>query len=506
MYGNNTIVTGDNKDVAAWLFERSMSDPGFVAGFCQANVGDTSPNINGAYCEYGEDVGQQCDFEHSLCGNKSQPCRGRGPYYGLDDAGTASTYEIEERQFEAAKALFLDTAAFILVAGKPVRSVHQFVDFSTYHFALANGTMVKTCPAALGYSFAAGTTDGSGAFDFQQADPGDPNANPLWAYVGNLLHSPNDTQKECQGVKPILLDIGESNTPYQWAPNIVDIQLLRVGQFFIVVSSGEATTMSGRRWREAVQSAVANTFGDLNDTEPVVVLGGPANSYTHYFATTEEYSIQRYEGASTLYGPHTLDAHLTLSAELLPYLDTTASNLPPLYPGPSPPINVNNSLSFITGVVVDNPPFLKSFEDQKTAPNPTYRAGDSISVTFVGANPRNDFRLEGTFAAVDRFGFKTMTWKQVRDDSDWGLLFEWKRTSTVLGTSEVIITWETKWEADSWRPTPVLSADHSDQLARQVRLRGLYRIRYNGDSKSIGGTISGFQGVSSEFRIQCHVY
>lgn len=30
--------------------------------------------------------------------------------------------------------------------------------------------MVKTCPAAMGFGFAAGTTDGPGAFDFKQGD------------------------------------------------------------------------------------------------------------------------------------------------------------------------------------------------------------------------------------------------------------------------------------------------------------------------------------------------
>ena len=30
--------------------------------------------------------------------------------------------------------------------------------------------MVKTCPAAMGFAFAAGTTDGPGAFDFKQGD------------------------------------------------------------------------------------------------------------------------------------------------------------------------------------------------------------------------------------------------------------------------------------------------------------------------------------------------
>ena len=30
------------------------------------------------------------------------------------------------------------------------------------------GSISKTCPAAMGYSFAAGTTDGPGEFDFTQ--------------------------------------------------------------------------------------------------------------------------------------------------------------------------------------------------------------------------------------------------------------------------------------------------------------------------------------------------
>ncbi|KAJ8119688.1 hypothetical protein O1611_g10552 [Lasiodiplodia mahajangana] len=51
--GNNTLISGDNKGVAAYLFEKSVADDdttaeGFVAGFSQANVGDTSPNVLGA--------------------------------------------------------------------------------------------------------------------------------------------------------------------------------------------------------------------------------------------------------------------------------------------------------------------------------------------------------------------------------------------------------------------------------------------------------------------------
>lgn len=34
-----------------------------------------------------------------------------------------------------------------------------------------------------------------------------------------------------------------------------------------------------------------------------VVVAGPANVYAHYVATREEYGVQRYEGASTIFGP-----------------------------------------------------------------------------------------------------------------------------------------------------------------------------------------------------------
>lgn len=503
MLGNNTLVTGDNKGVAAMLFEKSVEDPSFVAGFSQANVGDTSPNVLGAYCESGEQQGQICDFKTSLCGNKTQPCHGRGPYFGRDDAGTASSFEIGRRQFAGARQLFDDKAAFTPVRGSIVGSLHQFADLSDYQFVLPNGTAARTCPAAMGYSFAAGTSDGPGAFDFKQAQPNDPHANPLWKAIGYRLHSPNDTQKACHREKVILLDVGESKTPYDWSPNIVDVQLLRVGQMFIVVSPGEATTMSGRRWREAVEKSAKDTFSELGkDSKPFVVLGGPANTYTHYITTPEEYSIQRYEGASTLYGPWTLDAHINLSLNALPYLAESMGKLPPLDLGPSPPIYVNKSLTFITPVVIDRAGFFKSFGDVVSDADPLYLPGDTISVTFIGANPRNNLRLEETFAAVEMFDEEFASWQQIRSDEDWSLVFEWKRTSTALGTSEVTISWETKWETGAWREGSTESTEvHGDLLLRDSTLQGRYRIRYYGDAKSLGGKITPFEGTSGEFTI-----
>ncbi|KAF2769071.1 ceramidase like protein [Teratosphaeria nubilosa] len=504
MYGNNTLVTGDNKGVAAWLFERSMNNTDYVAGFSQANVGDTSPSVEGAFCEYGEQAGEKCDFKTSLCGNRTQPCHGRGPFWGLDDGGTASNYEIGRRQFEAARQLYANEDNFMQVTGKAVKSFHKYADLSTYHFTLPNGSNVRTCPAALGYSFAAGTTDGPGAFDFKQAQPDEPHANPLWSLIGNRVHKPNETQIACQGEKPILLDVGESDDPYAWSPNIVDLQVLRVGNFFIIVSPGEATTMAGRRWKDAVKTQAAATFeADFKTAadEPTVVLGGPANTYAHYITTPEEYSIQRYEGASTLYGPHTLNAYIDLTTRYLRKLASNSSISPQSTHGPIPPNNVDASLSFIMPVVLDRAPVLKSFGDVKEDVKPTYKPGETVSATFVGANPRNNFRLGGTFAALEQFDFDVKAWRQVKDDSDWSLVYEWKRTNSVLGTSEVRVSWETKWEVGSMETEVGGVEPHGGLAVRESALQGLYRLRYFGDAKAFGGTITAFEGVSGEFRI-----
>lgn len=43
---------------------------------------------------------------------------------------------------------------------------------------------------------------------------------------------------------------------------------------------------------------------------PVPVLAGLSNVYSHYIATWEEYQVQRYEAASTIFGPHTCGAYI----------------------------------------------------------------------------------------------------------------------------------------------------------------------------------------------------
>lgn len=121
----------------------------------------------------------------------------------------------------------------------------------------STGRNERTCRAALGYSFAAGTTDGPGAFSFTQ---GTTSANLFWRLVSSFISVPSQEQIQCQAPKPILLDVGLTK-PIEWVPTILPHQIFQIGQLIIVGVPGEFTTMSGRRlkltMKQALQDAVS---------------------------------------------------------------------------------------------------------------------------------------------------------------------------------------------------------------------------------------------------------
>ena len=77
--------------------------------------------------------------------------------------------------------------------------------------------------------------------------------------------------------------------PYQWHPDIVETQMLRIGQVMLAAVPGEFTTMAGRRLREQlIEEAKAN--GAPSNVKAVIA--GLSNLYTHYVTTLEEYQVR----------------------------------------------------------------------------------------------------------------------------------------------------------------------------------------------------------------------
>lgn len=465
MNNTNTLVSGDNKGYASQLFEQAMDPwamPGkgrFVAAFAQSNCGDVSPNIKGPRCI---DTGLPCDLATSTCDGRVQKCIASGPGKDMME----STKIIGERQFTKAWELYGDQTA-VKLSG-PVQFAQQFIDMSNYTVFLANGTTAKTCTPALGYSFAAGTIDGPGAFDFTQ---GQTESNPFWNMVSSFLHAPSEEQIACHAPKPILLDTGEINKPYPWHPRIMETQMAVVGQLAILPVPGEFTTMCGRRFREQIVAVLED--GGLPGAVPV--LAGLSNVYSHYITTWEEYQVQRYEAASTIFGPYTCAAyrqHYSILAQAI----LEDRQLPP---GPSPPDMSETVITLLPGVLYDAAPMGSEFGDVVAQPYPLAYTGETVTAKFVSGHPRNDVQLGGSFLTVERLINGTDTWEVIATDANWETRFIWDRISMLLGTSLATVKWDIPDD------TP----------------EGTYRITHNGHFKSMLFGLNQYSGASEPFEV-----
>ena len=69
-----------------------------------------------------------------------------------------------------------------------------------------------------------------------------------------------------------------------------------------------------RRLKRSLEKTISEVTQGTENLK--VVIAGLSNAYTHYITTFEEYQRQRYEAASTIFGPHTLRAYMEQYAYL----------------------------------------------------------------------------------------------------------------------------------------------------------------------------------------------
>lgn len=315
----NTCVSGDNKGWAARKFEQiqNPTDGGeeFVAAFANATAGDVSTNVNKKY-------------------------KGMVHSNSID---MANLEKFGNNQYEAAKYLF-DTATEELIG--PISFKHSYINMTNIEIASDKKKKKRTWPAALGVSFAAGSTEDGGegliseGIRSRNLIINTINSILVWdaedaVYNGTVFNidiankknnvsldklsaiQPGDARYDAyvdyvngHYPKPILMPVGWLNNELYptgdkvftqpWVPETVPIQLIQIGQLVLTGFPGEITTMAGRRLRNTIKEKLGNVE---------VVIGAYANEYSGYVTTMEEYNKQNYEGASTLFGPHTLEAY-----------------------------------------------------------------------------------------------------------------------------------------------------------------------------------------------------
>eukprot|EP01065_Artemidia_motanka_P040940 TRINITY_DN522_c0_g1_i1.p1 TRINITY_DN522_c0_g1~~TRINITY_DN522_c0_g1_i1.p1 ORF type:complete len:828 (+),score=322.04 TRINITY_DN522_c0_g1_i1:61-2484(+) len=438
----NTLVSGDSRGIASQRVEQKYQTgnalPGqedFVAAFASTNLGDVSPNTDGQICHSGPDEGKSCDIVHSTCPvhqkllnrivNRTQPCYMLGPGKDMYDSARIQA----QRQTDAAEQLI--AAGGDVISG-PVGAVHQYINMSGYTL---RDSGKQTCSAALGYSFAGGTVDGPGDFDFRQhmtkgepfwdiltKDVLDKILSPVWGH-----RKPNAADYACHSPKPVLLFTGMYHLPWHWHPDIVEVQLIRIGDFFIAGVPGEFTTMSGRRFRAAIEAKL-QAAGVPNAK---VVIAGLSNQYTHYIATPEEYTAQRYEAASTLFGQQTLPAYIQAFGDLA---DDLAKGVTPAEgkPQPTPPLFKETQI-FPPKLGPDGCPSGKNFGDVLSQPANSSKT-TPVRFSFIGANIRIDPHAGGSFFQVQRRNGSS--WVGVANDGSDSTKLMWENRD--LTTSELV--------------------------------------------------------------------
>uniref|UniRef100_A0A672Q112 Neutral ceramidase n=1 Tax=Sinocyclocheilus grahami TaxID=75366 RepID=A0A672Q112_SINGR len=462
MNNTNRMVSSDNLGYASYAFEQEKNIgflPGegpFVAGFSSSNLGDSSPNILGPVCV---NTGEKCDYLNSSCpiGGKKE-CLAFGPGEDMFE----STRMIGENMYKKAKELY--SRAKQELHG-PVYGAHQWVNMTDETVPLNSTHTVST-----GFLF-------FGSFNW------DTNGDPFWDGIRDaVLGPPSNETTACHRPKPILFSTGEMNSPLPWHPAIVDVQIITIGSLAIVAVPGEFTTMSGRRIREAVKKEleVKESFANAE-----VVVAGLCNIYTHYITTYEEYQIQRYEGASTIFGPHTLSAYIQRYRGLAKAIaHGTIRDLPK---GPDPPFFDEDKLfNQVKDPVADLAPADTVFGDILEQVNPSYKVGEIASVTFVAGNPRHsgDIR-DKTFVTVERFHNDTDSWEIVHTDASWETRFHWIKG--LAGRSQSKVEWHIPLTAQT----------------------GTYRIQHFGHYKQImdNNTITTpYVGTSDAFKVTKSFY
>ncbi|CEG39127.1 Ceramidases [Plasmopara halstedii] len=450
-----TLITGDNKGYAAYEFEREqgtkhlMDRPrAFVAAFAQSNEGDVSPNISGPrhLCA------QNLDFERMVT--------------------------VANAQLKTARELYAKALTNTPISGN-VRFVHQYVDYCNISL-LKRWQLHAECPTStssgcIGVSMVSGTEfDGRGV-------PVVPEG-VRWGTYPKVTTLPElqSLQKE----KPIIFPTAR----YGMSPQVLPLQLFSFAEcLHIAAVPFELTTMAGRRLRASLQASLKFFLPeDKFIHEPVI--SGLTNAYCGYVTTREEYAVQRYEGASTHFGPNQLVATCQqfeiLTEALYNKTMPTHKLLPNVVVSP-PIIKGMGLLDYNTPVIHDGVASGASFGSVVAGGDALseYRRGQMVQVRFHAAHPKNNLRTQGTFLEVQRWMADSSrnaggVWVIYLDDGDINTTFSWERHGTFR--SEVAIEWRIP------ECTPV----------------GKYRIKINGDYKHfVWRTVTSYTGVSSAFQV-----
>jgi len=462
----NKLITGDNKGYAAYSFEKTKGTKytgknDFVAAFAQTNCGDVTPNLN---------------------------LDNTGP--GKND--TENTQIIGERQADVARELFKNASDKL---SGPIDIRHTFVDFSKLVVGdeFTGQGEQRLCPSAFGYAFAAGSTeDGGGHPLFRE---GMTEQNPFIDGIIKAAVNPpalSEEYRKCQKPKAILFATGLYRPPMQ--EQVLAVSVVRIGPLALVVGPCEYTTMTGRRFREAVGR-------ELGIDPKFVVISGYSNDFAGYVTTFQEYQKQQYEGGHTIFGPWSESGYRQEFVKLARALKGNQGVIPSVQPTDMRPVAKNTWSEGPDETAPKDAKFGDVIEDVKES----YMPGEELSVSFWTGNASNDYKRTDRYFEIQRLVKAPDQWETVVRDGDWGATCRWEQTKAPPVLDEKGNPIKEKKEAFSLAPAPLKHRPEPYHFIVKWQIdektpKGTYRVVHHGRYKK-DGKVFPFDGTSRQFAI-----
>lgn len=443
MTDHNTLISVDNKGYASYRWEHDEmgvrhldGPPSFVAAFPQTNPGDMTPNL------------------------AVRPWHPSGP---TEDNRTNCAL-IGERQYQAGRAGFANARTMSSGGVDAVIHYTNLADTAVDGTYTPDGKPARTAPAMMGAAAVATSSEDNWNTQIPFLHEGD--TDPVAAALGGVDAPIEQWMRDAQAPKLITVPLGVL-PPRPWVPQVVPIQIMRIGDLVLASGPAEFTIVSGLRVRRVVARALGVPLEN-------VLLQGYANGYCGYVTTPEEYVSQQYEGGETLFGRWTLSAYM----QEFDRLARAVAARTDLGRGPAP-VDWNSGFqpSLLAAVPADVAVAGRAFGDVLTQPAPNNAVGETVSVEFAGAHPNNDFRLGGTYFEVQRA--VDGRWVRTHDDNDWCTELHWARPADNPAASVIRVLW----------------------TVPQGATAGQYRIQYFGDSRDAAGVNTEFAGTSAEFTV-----
>jgi hypothetical protein len=243
----------------------------------------------------------------------------------------------------------------------------------------------------------------------------------------------------CHGPKLSLLLPSGSTVAGRDFPKVAPLSVVEIGTHTIVTVPAELTTMTGVRLREAVADELAKPVEGDNVARSIVVVG-LTNEYLQYVATPEEYELQLYEGASTLYGPNSAAFLRDHAACLAHWLRTNSDASCKL--GQTSAVNeVGRKVLYVE-------------PDDAERMSPAAPAGESIGELGELSEPVVELTRDGELQVSVQFSGPNNRLVQTRDDL-WIALHQGTATGALLaddtGTAVVVRYEAAERDEDPWK-------------------------------------------------------